>query len=119
MRASKTRGVVGQVASIVLVTVVLTCGVYAADVDVTDWGTVAALQAGWVVDRMLVFHNAPLKNPDNCPITTNGYIVNETDPGRQTFYAMLISAVMSRKQVAFVVSGCFEQRPRIVSVSIK
>lgn len=118
MRASRARSVVGQVASIVLVTAALTCGVYAANA-VTDWGTVEALQAGWVVDRMLVFHNAPLKNPDNCSITTNGYIVNETDPGRQTFYAMLISAVIGKKQVAFVVSGCFEQRPRIVSVSIR
>jgi hypothetical protein len=107
------------VAPLVLSIAVLTCAVHAADPAVSDWGTVEALQSGWVVDRMLVFHNASLKNPDNCSITTNGYIINETDPARQTFYAMLISAFIARKQVAFVVSGCFDQRPRIVSVSIR
>jgi hypothetical protein len=118
MRASRVRRVVGRVASILLVSAALTCYVDAAEA-VTEWGNVEALQAGWVVDRMLVFHNAPLKNPDNCSITTNGYIINETDPGRQTFYAMLLSALVGKRQVAFVVSGCFEQRPRIVSVSIR
>lgn len=113
MRAWRT-----GIASMVVMSGLLAARLHAATA-VTDWATVEALQAGWVVDRMLVFHNAPLKNPDNCPITTNGYIINETDPGRQTFYAMLISAVVSKKQVSFVIDGCFEQRPRIVSVSIR
>jgi hypothetical protein len=28
--------------------------------EVTPWGTVVALQAGWTVNRMLVFHSSPL-----------------------------------------------------------
>jgi hypothetical protein len=119
MRAPNVIAVVGRIVSIVLVTAVLTSSVYAADAVFSAWATIDTIQAGWVVDRMLVFHNAPMKNPDNCPIVTNGYIINEADPGRQTFYAMLISAVVSKKQVTFVVSGCFEQRPRIVSVAIR
>jgi hypothetical protein len=91
----------------------------AADAVSTEWGTVAALQAGWTVDRMLVFHNAPMKNPENCSLTTNGYIIEENAPGHQTFYAMLLGAVLNKKETAFVILGCFENRPRIVSVSIR
>lgn len=88
--------------------------------QVTPWITLAALQSGWVVDRMLVFPSAgALVNPDGCPIVTNGYIINERDPARKTFYAMLVSALMNQREVNFVISGCFEQRPRIVSVSVR
>jgi hypothetical protein len=88
-------------------------------VEVTPWLRIQALQAGWVVDRMLVFTPGALVNPDGCSIVTNGYIINERDPGRRTFYAMLLSALLNQRQVAFVVGGCFENRPRIVSVSIR
>lgn len=81
---------------------------------------VVAIQDGWVVDRMLVFPDVtPLTNPDNCPIVTNGYIIKETDPVRKTSYDMLIAAKINFRQVAFVISGCFEGRPRIVSVSLR
>ena len=87
---------------------------------VTPWATVVAIQDGWVVDRMLVFHNVTtLTNPDNCPIVTNGYIIKETDPVRKTSYDMLIAAKVHFRQVSFVISGCFEGRPRIVSVSLR
>ena len=86
----------------------------------TPWGTVMAIQSGWVVDRMLVFHSLPtLVNPDGCSLVTNGYIIKETDPARKTFYDMLIAAKTSARQVAFVIDGCFENRPRIVSVSLR
>lgn len=86
----------------------------------TPWGRVVSLQAGWVVDRMLVFHGTgALTNPDGCTIVTNGYIIRESDPGHRTFYAMLLSAMLNQRDVAMVISGCFEQRPRIVSVAIR
>jgi hypothetical protein len=88
--------------------------------QVTPWATVVALQDGWVVDRMLVFHNvATLTNPGGCSIVTNGYIISEADPVRKTSYDMLIAAKIYNKQVAFVIDGCFQQRPRIVSVAIR
>jgi len=86
----------------------------------TPWATVAAIQDGWVVDRMLVFHNDPnMTNPDICPIVTNGYIIKETDPVRKTSYDMLIAAIANSRQVSFVIDGCFAGRPRIVSVSLR
>jgi hypothetical protein len=86
----------------------------------TPWARVTALQAGWVIDRMLVFLDTPvLSNPDNCPLVTNGYVINETDAGRNVFYAMLITALASGKEVALVVSGCFVDRPRAISVAIR
>lgn len=86
----------------------------------TPWARVLSIQDGWVVDRMLVFHNTPtMTNPNGCPIVTNGYIINETDPVRKTSYAMLLSAVLNQREVAMVIDGCFEGRPRIVSVTIR
>ncbi len=86
----------------------------------TPWTTVASIQAGWVLDQMLVFPNAlTLINPGNCPIVTNGYIIKDTDPDRKTSYDMLIAAKVNNRQVAFVIDGCVQQRPRIVSVSLR
>jgi hypothetical protein len=86
----------------------------------SPWSTVVSMQVGWVLDRMLVFPNVrSLTNPGNCPLVTNGYIIKETDPDRKTSYDMLIAAKVNNRQVAFVVDGCFEQRPRIISVSLR
>jgi hypothetical protein len=69
---------------------------------------------------MLVFHGAPMLNPGGeCSIVTNGYIIDEKAPGHETFYKMLISALDNYRSVAFVVSGCFENRPKIVSVMLR
>lgn len=87
--------------------------------EVTPWATVVAIQSGWVVDRMLVFHNGAVVNPDGCSLVTNGYIIKETDPARKTFYDMLIAAKVNSRQVSFVIEGCFELRPRIISVSLR
>jgi hypothetical protein len=97
----------------------LACPVYAAEPQFTDFGRVVTLQAGFTIDRMLVFHSAPMINPDNCPLTTNGYIIDENAPGHKTFYALLLGAFLNGKETALVISGCFEQRPRIVSVAIR
>lgn len=86
----------------------------------TPWARVNSMQVGWVVDRMLVFHNTPaMTNPNGCPITTNGYIINENDADRKTSYAILHSAVLNQREVSMVIDGCFEGRPRIVSVAIR
>jgi hypothetical protein len=88
--------------------------------QVTSWGTLVALQGGWGVDRMLVFHSAPMVNADPpCGLLTNGYIVNESHPGHNLFNTMLMSALLNRREVTFVILGCFENRPQIVSVSIR
>ena len=92
----------------------------ASAAQVSPWATVAAIQVGWVLDRMLVFPNvATLTNPGFCPLVTNGYIINEADPDHKTSYDMLIAAKIYNRQVSFVIDGCFQQRPRIVSVSLR
>jgi len=113
------RKVIGLMVSIVVANAMLAYPVYAADAVFTEWGTVVTLQAGWTIDRMLVFHSAPMKNPDNCPITTNGYIIDEKARGRKTFYALLLGALLNERETALVILGCFEDRPRIVSVAIR
>ena len=86
----------------------------------TSWSTLVALQGGWAVDRMLVFHSAPMVNADPpCSVTTNGYIVNEAHTGHNLFNTMLMAALLNRREVAFVISGCYQDRPQIVSVSIR
>ena len=86
----------------------------------TPWARVLSMQVGWVLDRMLVFPNTPaLTNPDGCSLVTNGYIIKETDPVRKTSYAMLLSAVLNQREVTMVIDGCFENRPRIISVAIR
>ncbi len=88
--------------------------------QVTPVFRVGALQAGWVVDRMLVFPaSGPLFNPDGCAIVNNGYIINENDPGHRTFYAMLLTAFVNQRNVQVIVHQCFEGRPRIISVTIR
>ena len=110
---------IGLITSLVVANAMFVVPVYAADPVLTDWGTVGSLQAGWTIDRMLVWHSAPMKNPDGCSLTTNGYIIDENASGRKTFYAMLLGAFLNGKETALVISGCFENRPRIVSVAIR
>jgi hypothetical protein len=102
-----------------LANVVLVVPAHAASEAYTDWGKVLALQVGWMVDRVLVFHGAEMKNPEGCTLTTNGYIIDESTPGRGTFYTFLLSGLLNTRDVQLVIQGCFENRPRIVSVSIK
>lgn len=108
-----------QIASMIVACATFTTSVSAADPVFTDWGNVITLQAGFTVDRMLVFHSAPMRNPDSCTLITNGYIIDERAPGHNTFNTLLLSALLNRREVALVISGCFETRPQIVSVSIR
>ena len=85
----------------------------------TPWGKIVALQSGWVIDRTLVFHDVSgMTNPDGCPLETNGYILNETHVGRNLFNTMLLSAFLNGREVAMVISGCYQDRPQVVSVAI-
>ena len=111
-------GIIGALFAL-LANMALVAPAHAADAAVTEWGRVLDLQAGWTVDRMLVFHGAAMKNPEGCPLTTNGYIIDENAPGRGTFYTLLLSALLNSRDVQLVIQGCFETRPRIVSVSIR
>lgn len=85
----------------------------------TEFGFVNAMQAGWTIDRMLVFHSKPMINPGNCSLLTNGYIVDENAPGHNLFNTMILSALLNKREVAFVIDGCKEDRPVIISVSIR
>jgi hypothetical protein len=110
---------IGQIASVCAISLLLSGPVRAQTSAATAPDLIDGLQAGWVLDRMLVFpHSVPLTNPGGCGTLNNGYIINETDPGRKTFYALLLGALLNGRQVQFVIQGCFEDRPRIVSVSI-
>jgi hypothetical protein len=85
----------------------------------TPWAKVTVLQSGWFVDRMLVFIDAPgIVNPDGCTLDTNGYILNENHTGRNLFNTMLLSAFLNGREVALVISGCWDTRPQVVSVAI-
>jgi hypothetical protein len=109
-----------QIALIIASSAMFAASGNAQTAQVSDWGTLTALQAGWEIDRMLVFHAAPITDADPpCPLLTNGYIVNEEHTGHNLFNTMLITALLNRREVSFVILGCFEDRPQIVSVSIR
>lgn len=112
------RKIIGALLALVA-NMTLAAPVRAADAVGTDWGKVLTLQSGWTIDRMLVFHSAPMKNPEGCSLTTNGYIIDENAPGHNTFNTLLLSALLNTREVSLVIQGCFENRPRIVSVSIR
>jgi hypothetical protein len=107
----------GKITSIAALSAIFTSP--AGAVEVTPWGTLVSLQAGWTIDRMLVFHSSPMKNPDGCSLTTNGYIIDENAPGHNLFNTLLLSALLNKREASFVISGCKENRPQIVSVSIR
>jgi hypothetical protein len=87
----------------------------------TPFAKVVAVQAGWTLDQMLLFTDqpAPITNPGGCTVTTNGYITNPADSGHTLFNTMLLSALLNAREVQLVVFGCYLDRPRIVSVSIR
>jgi len=108
----------GFATALAFTTVVTAPGVAAP--TFTPWGLITQMQVGWVVDRMLVWQgNGPLTNPDGCSIVTNGYIINETDADHKTVYAMLLSAQLNQRRVTLLISGCYYDRPRIISVAIQ
>jgi hypothetical protein len=94
-----------------------------AATEFTPWARITSLQVGWVEDQMLVFLDDPgVTNPDGCALVTNGYVTNPTHPAHDMFHTMLVSALISGRQVALVISGCYptiQDRPQIISVAIK
>ena len=91
-----------------------------ANPEWSGWFTITALQAGWFVDQVLVFPNAPLVNPGGeCTIVNNGYTTDRNDSGHTLFHTMLLGALVNTREVNLVLYGCFEGRPKIISVSVR
>lgn len=84
----------------------------------SQYGAVQELEAGWVEDTMALRHAAPMVNPSGCSVTNAGYATNPADPGHSLFHTLLLSALLNRKEVAVLVSGCAYSKPRIIAVKI-
>jgi hypothetical protein len=90
----------------------------------TPWFRVKELRSGWGIDRTIVFLNEPGSpqvgtNPENCPITNYGYVVNETHSGRNLFNTYLLTALMNGREVSLVIHSCYQGFPQVVGVTIK
>lgn len=84
----------------------------------TQWGSVRELEGGWTEDAMTVYHSAPMVNPGGCAVTNVGYATNPSDPGHNLFHTLLLSALLNRKEVALLISGCAYGKPHIIAVNI-
>jgi hypothetical protein len=83
------------------------------------WGSIVEIEAGWAQDTMAVYHSPSVTvNPDGCRVTTAGYATNPADPGHSLFHAVTLSALMNKKEVAFLISGCVFDKPRIIAVKV-
>ena len=84
----------------------------------TAWGSVQEIEAGWAEDTMAVRHSAPLVNPSACPVTNAGYATNPADTGHNLFHTLLISALLNKKEVSLLISGCAYSKPHVLAVKI-
>ena len=84
----------------------------------TQWGSVQEIEGGWEQDAMGVRHSAPLVNPDGCSITNAGYATNPADTGHSLFHTLLLSALLNRKEVSLLISGCAFNKPRVLAVKV-
>lgn len=109
----------GLAPAVILAGAILLGHVAHAAEQVSDWGSVQLIEAGWVVDSMAVFHSAPVVNPGSCSVTNAGYATNPADAGHSLFHTTILSAFMNRKEVRFLISGCVFNKPRIISVSVR
>ena len=85
----------------------------------TAWGSVQDLEGGWGADVMGVRHSAPLLNPDGCAVTNAGYATTATDAGHSLFHTLLLSALLNRREVSLLISGCSYSKPRVLAVKIR
>jgi hypothetical protein len=78
------------------------------------------LGSGWTYDQMAVFtdQQLPLTSTGGCLPQADRYVTEPSDAGHSLFHAILLSAFLNGRQVQFVVSGCYLNFPRIISVSI-
>jgi hypothetical protein len=96
--------------------------VRAQPAQATPWLRVKELRSGWGVNRAIVFlHEGPLvgTNPETCPVTNYGYVVNEAHGGANLFHTYLLTALMNNREVSLVIHDCFSSVPQVVGVSIK
>ena len=72
---------------------------------------------GFIIDLVGVLPASV--NPDNCS-TTDGFATDPTFDVNilQLHHSMILSAHMAGKEVDLVISGCAENRPRIIAVRI-
>src|SRR5687768_16488830 len=91
----------------------------AADPQYTQWGSVQDLEGGWGADVMSVRHSAPLVNPDGCSVTNAGHATSAADAGHSLFHTLLLSALLNRRGVSMLISGCSFNKPRVLSVKIR
>lgn len=85
----------------------------------SDWGLIKVISAGWTEDTMSIDHSAPIVNPNQCPTTNGGYATNPNDPGHTLFHTILLNALINRKEVQLLISGCVYEKPRIIGVNIR
>ncbi|CCV09885.1 hypothetical protein [Mesorhizobium sp. STM 4661] len=86
----------------------------------TEWGQITSIEAGWVADAASLRHSSTtMVNPSACPTIDYGYMTNPDDAGHSWFHTIALSAFLNRKQVAFLVDGCYADKPRIISIKIQ
>ncbi|MGZ4019586.1 MAG: hypothetical protein ACXVJ5_11110 [Flavisolibacter sp.] len=101
---------------------------------VSEWGYITGFSTGWVEDSMAVYHTKPIVStlqvtPTTikdaplhaapCDILTAGYITEPADSGHKLHHAAIIAAYLHHKQVRFTVLGCYNGKPKIISVELK
>ncbi|MCK9538219.1 hypothetical protein [Dokdonella sp.] len=84
-------------------------------------GTVSidGIRTGWNLDAFAIETVQPIINPASCS-APDGYMIDSTMPGYQTFLSASLTAFSLNFPVAITVDGtrCVAQRPRIVGVNI-
>lgn len=83
----------------------------------TPWFRITQLSGGWHDAWLMVEHQGSPINPENC--TWGWYILNPTTGGAQLFSSMLVSALMSGKEVQLVIDGCTANRGNIIAVRVR
>lgn len=62
--------------------------------------------------------DTPVINPENCPLTDQ-YILPNTLAGNEQMTAIALSAYSMDHKVLLTISGCYNQRPQIIGITIK
>jgi|ERR1700735_1074962 hypothetical protein len=85
----------------------------------SSYGSIVAVNTGWSADEFGVSTTTAVVNPAGCPYT-DGYIINSSEPGYNTFYAAVLTALSTGLQIAITVSNtqCTSGRPTIIAVSV-
>lgn len=84
----------------------------------TTFGSVTSAEAGWAADAMSIVVTSPFINPAGCAVTNAGYATLPTDPGRNLYHTMVLSALLNGKRVQLLIHGtlCAFNKPRVIAV---